>query len=87
MAPTTPTNARRLMTMTSLYASWVWTVTGCEMSIPRVFIPRLIHRYTTEEPVSRSESYKYDTTGQLASIAARLGDISVDRLSAPEDAG
>ncbi|WP_157155908.1 hypothetical protein [Diaminobutyricimonas sp. LJ205] len=73
--------------MTALYVSWVWTVTGCDLTIPRVFKTQLVHRYLAEDLAKRSETYRYDTARQLSAMADKLGDIHVQRLRMPEQTG
>jgi hypothetical protein len=83
MRPRTHANARRLMTMTALYVTWVWTVTGCELIPEKVFRNNLVRRYLAEPLAPRSALYRFDTTRQLAAIAEVTGATKIDRLHKP----
>ena len=83
MRPRTHENTRRLMTMTALYASWVWTVTGAELAPDRIFSNALVGLYLSESLTNHSEIYRFDTTRQLSTMAARLGRTDINRLPTP----
>ena len=83
MRPRTHENTRRLMTMTALYASWVWTVTGAELVPDRIFSNALVGRYLSESLADHSEIYRFDTTRQLSTMAALLGRTDINRLPTP----
>lgn len=87
MAPTTPTNARRLMTMTALYVTWMWAVTGSALTVSRVFKSHLVDRYVAEQLSDRSPVYRYDTVRQLAAIGQRLGGVHIERRPLPDESG
>ena len=81
--PRTHENTRRLMTMTTLYVAWVWTVTGCELTPERVFTNHMVRRYLADSLHHHSEVYRFDTVRQIATIAASCGCPEIDRLVTP----
>ena len=83
MQPRTHENTRRLMTITALYTTWVWTVTGVELEPNRVFTNGLLSRYLSDSLAHHSNIYRFDTTRQISAMAARLGRADVDRLPTP----
>jgi integrase len=83
MHPRTHVNARRLMTMTALYVTWVWTVTGCELTATRVFRDTFVRRYLAERLPKHSTAYRFDMVRQLASISAAVQGEDIRRLRTP----
>ena len=83
MRPRTHANARRLMTMTALYVTWAWTVTGCELTARRVFVDTLVRRYLADRLRDRSALYRFDTTRQLSVISEVLAGEPIRRLHTP----
>lgn len=69
MNPQTHANARRLMSMISLFCTWVVTTTGCPPTVERVFAQAHLDRYLRTRLGSHSESYRFDVSRALASIA------------------
>jgi site-specific recombinase XerC len=83
MRPRTHENTRRLMTMTALYSTWVWTVSGVALDPGKVFTNNLLARYIADTLAHHSDIYRFDTTRQISTIAARLGQVEIDRLPTP----
>jgi len=83
MTPRTFATARRLMTMTGLYVSWAWTVTGCELTGGKVFVDVLVHRYLATKLRKHSEAYRFDTARQLSTISEILTGAPTGRLRTP----
>jgi hypothetical protein len=83
MQPRTHENTRRLMTITALYTTWVWTVTGVELEPNHVFTNGLLSRYLSDNLAHHSDIYRFDTTRQISTMAARLGRADIDRLPTP----
>lgn len=83
MHPRTFSTARRLMTMTALYVSWAWTVSGCELVGERVFVDSLVHRYLSSRLSAHSAMYRFDTARQLSTISEVLTGEPTRRLHTP----
>ena len=83
MKPRTHANARRLMTMTALYVTWVWAVTGCDLTTDRVFRDTMVRRYLAERLAKHSSTYRYDTVRQLSGLATALSRENIRRLHTP----
>ena len=87
MKPRTHANARRFMTLTALYTTWVWTVTGGELTARRVFTETLVQRYVAQRLATHSENYRFDTTRYLAAIGEQLTGERIQRMRIPEQSG
>ncbi|MBC7596683.1 MAG: hypothetical protein H7288_22625 [Kineosporiaceae bacterium] len=87
MKPRTAVNTRRIMTMTALYVSWVWSATGCTLTAERVFTDALVARYLGGRLRKFSASYRFDTVRQLAAISHTLTGTVITRLPTPSQAG
>lgn len=85
--PRTHVNTRRLMTMTGLFATWVWTRTGTEPVAHRIFTNTNVHRYLHDRLGTHSAEYRFDTARQLSAIAEALLGTVVDRLPTPRQSG
>ena len=83
MKPRSFSNARRLMTMTALYVSWAWAVTGCDLTGERVFVDALVHRYLASKLKKHSAMYRFDTARQLSAISETLTGKPTSRLRTP----
>ena len=83
MKPRTVPTTRRLLSMTALYAMWVWTVSGTTLEPARVFRDTFVRRYLAEAMATRSEIYRYDLTRQLSTIAEALSLERIPRLRTP----
>lgn len=86
MHPRTYANARRLMTMTALYVTWVWTATGCELTAARVFNDTHLRRYLAVRLAKHSDMYRFDTARQLSTMAELLTGAHLARLATPYQA-
>ena len=83
MTPRTHATARRLMTMTALYVTWLWAATGCDLTVDRVFRDGFVSRYLVERLGKHSATYRYDTVRQLSGLAAKLTGETIGRLHTP----
>lgn len=84
MRPRTYENARRIMCMSARFAAWVWTVTGAELTVERVYTQNNVYRYLQECMRDRSESHRWGLVRQLGTIAETLTDTTnIRRLPAP----
>ncbi|WP_223694852.1 hypothetical protein [Leifsonia poae] len=85
--PTTWEQARRLMSMTGRFASWIWSVKGIDPDQHRYFTEANIWYYVERTLSEHSESYRWGTVRQLGVIAERINGDAVKRHPAPNLAG
>jgi integrase len=72
------------MSMSARFAAWVWTVTGAELTVERVYTQNNVYRYLQECMRDRSESHRWGLVRQLGTIAETLTEMtSIRRLPAP----
>ncbi len=83
LKPRTFHTARRLMTMTTRFTAWVWTVTGIELTTERVYTQNNVSRYLQDCLPTHSESYRWWFARQLRAIAESLADTTIDQLPTP----
>lgn len=87
MEPTTWEQARRLMSMTGRFSTWLWSIKGLDPDQRRYFSEANIWYYVERALGNHSESYRWGTVRQLGVIAERLNGGAVKRHPAPNLAG
>jgi integrase len=83
MHPRTYEVTRRLMCISARFTAWVWTTTGTELTVERVYTQANIYRYLQEFLPKHSESHRWGVVRQLGSIAEALASTTVKRMPAP----
>ncbi|TFB97660.1 hypothetical protein E3O35_18190 [Cryobacterium sp. MDB2-A-2] len=83
MRPRTFDAARRLMSMSARFGAWVWTTTGTQLTVERVYTQNNVSLYLHACLPKHSESHRWGFVRQVGTIADTLADAGIKRLPAP----
>lgn len=75
--------ARRLMTMSAPFHMWVWSRSGTELTIRRVYTQSNIDRFLETVHRHRSEGHRWGVSRQLVKIGRELADADLIAIPAP----
>lgn len=87
MQPRTFDATRRLMSMSARFAAWVWTTTGTQLTVDRVYTQNNVSRYLHACLPKHSESHRWGFVRQVGTVADTLAGTGIKRLPAPHPAG
>ncbi|TFC28294.1 hypothetical protein E3O53_12485 [Cryobacterium sp. TMT2-18-3] len=87
MQPRTFDATRRLMSMSARFAAWVWTTTGTQLTVDRVYTQNNVSRYLHACLPKHSESHRWGFVRQVGTIADSLAGTDIARLPAPHFVG
>jgi len=74
---------RRLMTMSASFHMWVWSRTGTELTVRRVYTQSNIDRFLESVHKNRSEGHRWGVSRQLVKIGRELADADLIAIPAP----
>lgn len=83
MQPRTYETVRRLMTMSARFNVWVWSATGAELTVERIYTNNNAYLFLQERLAKRSEAHRWGVIRQLGAIAA-LGTTTIKSLPSPQ---
>lgn len=83
MQPRTFDATRRLMSMSARFAAWVWTTTGTQLTVERVYTQNNVSRYLHACLPKHSESHRWGFVRQVGTVADTLAGAGIKRLPAP----
>lgn len=74
---------RRLMTMSASFHMWVWSRTGTDLTIRRVYTQSNIDRFLESVHKHRSAGHRWGVSRQLVKIGRELADAELIAIPAP----
>lgn len=84
LRPTTFDTTRRLMSMSARFHAWLWTTSGIELSVERVYTQNNIDLYMQNQLGRRSKEHKWGVARQLVANGRALTDAELKGLPAPD---
>lgn len=84
LRPGTFDSTRRLMTMSARFHAWLWTTSGGELTVERVYTQNNIDLYVRDRLGGRSNIHKWGVVRQLVANGRALTEASLKGLPAPD---